>query len=67
MALTIKSTARNNLYKEEAIKSVKAEKMAKLNVNVPKSLHSEFKIAAIRDNTDMTELIIKWIKEYIHK
>ena len=67
MALTTKPSIRKNIYQEEAIKSVKAEKMAKLNINITKSLLSEFKIAAINNDTNMTDLIIGWIKEYIHK
>ena len=69
MALQIKTknTLRLNPNKTEAIKEVTAEKMTKLTINVPKSLHSEFKIAAIRHNTDMTNLVINWIKEYTRK
>lgn len=67
MALTTKPSVRKNIYQEEAIKAVKAEKMAKLNINITKNLLSEFKIAAINDDTNMTDLITSWIKEYISK
>jgi len=67
MALTTKPSIRKNIYQEEAIKSVKAQKMAKLNINIAKSLLLEFKIAAINDDTNMTDLITSWIKEYIRK
>ena len=67
MALSIKASNRTNVHKEQAIKEIAAEKMVKLTINIPKSLHSEFKIAAIRDNTDMTDLVLNWIKQYIRE
>ena len=67
MALTIKPSNRANANKEQAIKEITAEKIVKLTINIPKSMHSEFKIAAIRNSTDMTDLVLNWIKQYIQK
>jgi hypothetical protein len=67
MALSIKSSNRANVHKEQAIKEITAEKIVKLTINIPKSMHSEFKIAAIRNSTDMTDLVLNWIKQYIQK
>lgn len=67
MALHIKPNSRRNINKEDALKEVTTEQMVKLTINIPKSLHSEFKIAAIRSNRNMTKLMLEWIREYIQK
>ena len=67
MALHIKPNHRVSVNKENAIKEVLAEPMSKLTINIPKSLHSEFKIAAVHSNSNMTEIVIDWIKQYIQK
>jgi len=67
MALRIKANSRANINKENAIKEIAAEEMVTITVNIPKSLRTEFKIAAIRNSTTITDLVLNWIKQYIQK
>lgn len=66
MALQTKSNNRKNITKESALKEIATEQMVKLTINIPKSLHSEFKIATIRNNSDMTSIMISLIKDYTY-
>jgi len=65
MALEVKRNIRLNLHKDEAIADVLAQERVQLTVRIPKSIHSEFRIAALRNDVSMTDLIVKWIREYI--
>ncbi len=67
MALRIKPVSRNNSNKEEAIKEIIAEEMVTLTVSIAKKLKEELKIAAIRNNTTITELIQAWAKNFINE
>jgi len=67
MALQPKQRTRVNSHIEDAIKDVKTEKVVKLIVNIPKSLHVKFKVAAINGNTNMSKLVLEWINGYISK
>ncbi|WP_353573016.1 hypothetical protein [Candidatus Albibeggiatoa sp. nov. BB20] len=46
---------------------VALEKTKRLNANVPASLHAAIKMQAIREETDMQQLIIKMAQEYLGK
>lgn len=65
MALTVKPITRNDTRKENAIREVRAGPNVKLTVNISKSLRAKFKIATIHNNTDMSEVILNCIEEYI--
>lgn len=65
MALTIKPVSRDNIKKEEALKEIRKDKAVKLTINIPESLRSKFKIVTIRNGTDMSEVILNWIEEYV--
>lgn len=65
MALTVKPTTRSDTRKENAIREVRAGQNVKLTINISKSLRAKFKIATIRNNTDMSEVVLNWIEEYI--
>lgn len=67
MALKIKANNRANINKDNAIKEITAEEMVTITVNIPKSLRAEFKIAAIRNGTTITDLVLNWIKQYIQR
>lgn len=67
MTLRIKANNRANINKENAIKEITAEEIVTITVNIPKSLRSEFKIAAIRNGTTITDLVLNWIKQYIQR
>ncbi len=67
MALRIKANNRISNHKENAIKEVEADEMTTLTINIPKSMHSELKMAAVRHNSSMTDLMINLIKQYILK
>lgn len=65
MALGIKEKNRENIYKEDAIKSVVEGDVVKMNVALPKYLHYKFKIKAMQNNTNMSNLIVNWIRDYV--
>jgi hypothetical protein len=65
MALKPKSKERTNILKEESLKEVSKEKMVTLTINVPESLRSNFKVQTIRKKTNVTNVILNYIKEYI--
>lgn len=65
MGLKIRTKDRVNINKEEALKEITAEKMTTLTIWVPESLKQEFKIKALRSKTSLTELITKYMKEYV--
>lgn len=50
---------------EEALKEVTKEPMERLNVNVPRSLYKAFKVKTAADDTSMTEMINRWIADYV--
>ena len=65
MALKIKSNNRISHNKEESLKEVSKEKMVTLTVLVPESLRSDFKVQTIRNKTNVTTVIVNYIKEYL--
>lgn len=65
MALKPKSKERTNILKEESLKEVSKEKMVTLTIHVPESLRLNFKVKAIRNKTNVTNVILTYIKEYI--
>jgi len=65
MALKIKSNNRISHNKEESLKEVSKEKMVTLTVLVPESLRANFKVKTIRNKTNVTTVIVNYIKEYI--
>lgn len=56
---------RENTQKQEAIANVTAEAMKRLNVNVPTSKYRSLKIKAAKEDKEISELVNKWIDEYI--
>jgi hypothetical protein len=67
MALRVREKNRESSYKEEGIKSVIEGDIAKLNIAIPKQLHYKFKIKALQNNTNMSNLIVNWIKNYVNE
>lgn len=65
MALKIKSNNRVSHNKEESLKEVSKEKMVTLTVLVPESLRANFKVKTIRNKTNVTTVIVNYIKEYL--
>ncbi len=65
MPLKTKEKNRENIYKEEAIKNVVEEGIVKMNIAIPRQLHCKFKMKSVQENTNMSNLIINWIKDYL--
>ena len=65
--LKAKTTRSYNKAKEEALEAVKAEQTIRLNINVPQSLHRKFKLCAVEEDKDMTQILLKLIEKYIQK
>jgi hypothetical protein len=65
--MTLKPRLKNNsnLHKEEALKEVVKEKMVNITILLPESLRDNLKVKAIRNKTNITNVIINYIKEYI--
>jgi hypothetical protein len=65
--MTLKPRLKNNsnLHKEEALKEVVKEKMVNITILLPESLRDNLKLKAIRNKTNITNVIIKYIREYI--
>lgn len=55
----------SNLYKEEALREVVKEKMVNITILLPESLRDNLKVKAIRNKTNITNVIVNYIKEYI--
>lgn len=66
MALKPRSKERINTYKEAALKEVSCERMVTLTILVPESIREDFKVKAIRNKTNVTNVILNYIKEYIN-
>jgi phosphoribosyl-dephospho-CoA transferase len=66
MALKPKLKNNSNLYKEEALKEVVKEKMVGITILVPESVKDNLKVKAIRNKTNITNVILNFIKEYIN-
>ena len=65
--LTTKKTNRENsmsIGKMEALDEIKKEPSKKLNINIPESLHYEFKKKCLNNKTNMSDIIKKWINKY---
>ena len=64
--MTLKPRLKNNsnLHKEEALKEVVKEKMVNITILLPESLRDNLKVKAIRNKTNITNVIVNYIKEY---
>jgi hypothetical protein len=67
MSLQIKPVSVNNSKMAKAIKDVQSENLCKLTMNIPRSLRSELKIKAERNGTDMTNVVLSYIKQYVQQ
>lgn len=67
MSLQIKPSSIKNKKIGNAIKEVQSEKMCKLTLNIPRSLRSQLKIKAELNGTDMTDIVISYIKKYVQQ
>jgi hypothetical protein len=65
MALKPKLKNNANLHKEEALKEVVKEKMVNITILLPESLRDNLKVKAIRNKTNITNVILNYIREYI--
>ncbi len=66
MALKPKLKNSSNLHKEEALKEVVKEKMVGITILVPESVKDNLKVKAIHNKTNITNVILNFIKEYIN-
>lgn len=67
MALKPKLKNNSNLQKEEALKEVVKEKMVYITILLPESLKDNFKVKTIRNKTNITNVLINYIKEYVNE
>jgi predicted HicB family RNase H-like nuclease len=51
--------------KSSALADVTEEPLVRLNVNLPASLHREFKMTAYRQRIGMSTLVAEWVKRYV--
>jgi hypothetical protein len=65
MVLKPKLQNNSNLYKEEALKEVVKEKMVNITILLPESLRDNLKVKAIRNKSNITNVLINYIREYI--
>lgn len=65
MALKPKLKNNSNLQKEEALKEIVKEKMVYITILLPESLKDNFKVKTIRNKTNITNVLVNYIKEYI--
>ncbi len=65
MALKPKLKNNSNLQKEEALKEVVKEKMVYVTILLPESLKDNFKVKTIRNKTNITNVLLSCIKEYV--
>ena len=49
------------------IKQIDEQKVKRMNLNVPVSLHNSFKAAVALQNKEMTEVLLEFIEEYVSK
>ena len=67
MALKPKLKNNSNLHKEEALKEVVKEKMVYITILLPESLKDNFKVKTIRNKTNITNVLVNCIKEYVNE
>lgn len=67
MALKPKLKNNSNLQKEEALKEVVKEKMVYITILLPESLKDNFKVKTIRNKTNITNVLLNYIKEYVNE
>lgn len=65
MALKPKLQNNSNFHKEEALKEVVKEKMVNITILLPESLRDNLKVKAIRNKSNITNVLINYIREYI--
>jgi len=65
MALKPKLKNNSNLQKKEALKEVVKEKMVYITILLPESLKDNFKVKTIRNKTNITNVLLSCIKEYV--
>lgn len=59
--------SRDSEAKAQSIKDVTEEQMVRVNFLIPKSVQKAFKARALQDDVSMSELMNKWVNEYINK
>ncbi len=68
MVIQAKPLSARNSNLQEALSEVqKTDELVKLTIQVPKQIRSEFKIKAEREGTNMSTLILQYVKQYINK
>ena len=67
MALSLKNNKRIHLNRDEALKELKSEKMVTMTILVPLSLKEDVKIKTIQNKTNVTNLILEFLRTYVNK
>ena len=68
MAIQSKPLSARNSNLQDAISEIqKTDELVKLTIQVPKQIRSEFKIKAEQEGTNMSTLILQYVKQYIRK
>lgn len=67
MALQIKTNEIKSCKMNNALMEMQKDTMVKLTLSIPKKIRSEFKISTERNNTNMTDAILQYVKQYIQQ
>ena len=67
MVLKAKKVTSKSKSKTEALAEVTKEKTIRLNANIPESIYKSLKIKAAQEDTNINELVLLWVNEYISK
>ena len=68
MVIQSKPLSTRNINLNEALSEVqKTDEPVKLTIQIPKHMRSEFKIKAERNGTNMSTLVLQYVKQYISK
>lgn len=65
--LKAKAKSNQSQGKKEALREVTKDETSRINANIPKSLHRRFKAKCAEEGASMSDLIEKWISEYMSK
>lgn len=52
---------------DDVVSSVQEEEKERLHAHIPASLHTQLKLRAVKEDRDMTELVIEALGEYLGK
>ena len=67
MALQPRKPKRKHEIQEQGLSRVEKLQTKHVNFLIPETLHAAFKFKAFQNNEKMTDLLVKFINEYVNK